>query len=178
MATTYNLIQKASVTSAGGETALYFTSIPSTYTDLEIWCSVRTTGAVNFDILNMQFNNDTGNNYTTRVDLYGYNGSAGSGGSSTKDVINVGYINGNSSTSNTFGSAKIYIPNYTTTDRVKSVSVDVVQEINSSSNYLLAINASYWNTTNAAISDIKFLINSGDSMAQYTTFYLYGIKNS
>ena len=178
MATTYTIIDKTTITSSGGETSIYFTSIPATYTDLKIVCSVRTTGAVNFDILNMQFNGDTGNNYTTRTDIYGYNGTTGSGAASTKDVINVGYIDGGSATANTFCNAEIYIPNYTLTDRVKTVSVDIVEEINSSSNYLLALNTSYWNTTNAAINQIRFLINSGDPMAQYSSFYLYGIKNS
>lgn len=178
MATTHQLISTSTVGS-GGATSLTFSSIPSTYTDLKVFASVRTTNGANaYDILNLQFNGDTGSNYFTRYDVYAYNSSTGSNAGSYKTAMNIGYIEGGAATANTFCNAEIYIPNYTVSNKVRSVSVDIVDEINSTTNYLMAINSSYWNNTSSAINSITFLINSGDPMAQYSSFSLYGIKNS
>lgn len=176
MATTYTLIDKAILGSA--QSSVEFTSVSSDYTDLMVLLSLRASNAANFDIANLRFNNDTSNNYTSNTNIYGYNGSAYSGASSTKDVINIGYINADSSTANTFANQAIYIPNYKTTDRKKSVSVDSVQEINSANDAVMWLSTSYWNTSNAAITNLQFTINSGATFKAGSSFYLYGIKNS
>jgi hypothetical protein len=87
----------------------------------------------------------------------------------------VGDINGNTSTSNTFGNGSIYIPNYAGSNN-KSVSTDVVVENNAteSSQYLLA---GLWSDT-SAITTIRLYSRNSHNFLQYSTAYLYGISNA
>ena len=58
MPTTFTKIASVSV-GAGGASSIDFTSIPSTYTDLVVKVSYRTTDATNTGTLISTFNNDT-----------------------------------------------------------------------------------------------------------------------
>ena len=176
MATTYTLINSSTLTTT--TSSVTFSAIPNTYTDLKIVCSLRTVGAVHYDILNINFNSDTGSNYQTSLNLYNFAGAVGTGGASSKTAMNIAYINGDSSTADTFGNLEFYIPNYATTGQARSVSVDAVEENNSTSNYLMWLATSYWTNTANAINSIYFVTNSATSFKTGSTFYLYGIKNS
>ena len=82
---------------------------------------------------------------------------------------------GTGGTANTFDNFEIYIPNYAGSTN-KSFSVDGVAEDNSSSNNELDLVAGLWSST-SAINAVGLTIN-GQTIAQYSTAYLYGIKNS
>jgi hypothetical protein len=84
-------------------------------------------------------------------------------------------IPGASATSNTFGSWGIYIPNYTVSVQ-KSASFDATMEHNSSESYMI-LQAGLWSET-SSISAIKLFSANGANFTQYSTAYLYGIKNS
>ena len=171
MATTYQLISSVTVGS-GGASSIDFTSIPATYTDLVVKGSLRATGAGagNAYSVYLQLNTVTTNRTYRR--LYGYGSSTGSDNGSTAVIATAG---GTGGTANTFDNFEIYIPNYAGSTN-KSFSVDGVAEDNSSANNELDLVAGLWSST-AAITAVGLTIN-GQTIAQYSTAYLYGIKNS
>ena len=167
---TYTLINSVTVGS-GGAATIDFTSIPSTYTDLLIKFSLRDdfAGAV-YDNLVIRFNNIT-TNYS-EINLYG-NGSTAASASTGTTVLR--YINGNTSTSNTFGNGEMYIPNYAGSTN-KSASIDTVTENNGTEAWA-SLNALLWSNT-SAITSVKLTPSSGTLFLEYSTAYLYGISNA
>ena len=169
MAATYVLIASNTVGS-GGASSVTFSSIPQTYTDLLIKISDRSTtnlGGV-WTGVNVRLNGST-TSLTSRQ-LYGTGSAAGSASTTTDNYWTVSNI----ATANTFSNSEIYIPNYTGSTN-KSFSADSVTENNATA-ALAAMTADLWSNTSAVTSIT--LVEGGNSFAQYSTFYLYGIKNS
>ena len=174
MANTYLLIQTITVGS-GGASTIDFTSIPATYTDLYLKYSLRTSAAGTNDSGSVIYNNDSAANYS-RKQLYGTGSVAASDGATGLTYVQLGPINGNGSTANTFSSGELYIPNYTSTTLAKVGNGFGVHEDNNTLAYL-ATQATLWNPgTQAAINRIT--LSTGSGMLQYSTASLYGIKNS
>jgi hypothetical protein len=166
MANTYTLIN--SYTATGSVANIDFTSIPSTYTDLLVKASLRGSTNGNIDML-LQFNGVT-TGYTFRW----ISGDGASAGSASGSTSNAGFMDMNNDTANTFSNVEIYIPNYLSSN-YKSVSFDAVTENNATTAYSV-MGASLWSNT-AAITSVKLLPSPGN-FVQYSTAYLYGIKNS
>jgi cystathionine beta-lyase/cystathionine gamma-synthase len=166
MANTFELIA-SSTAGSGGAVSFDFTSIPSTYTDLCLQLSVREATSASA-VVNITFNGLT----TNRSERYLQgNGSAASSGTTTVlQVISAQPTD----TASTFGSATIYIPNYAGSTN-KSVSSDSVSENNATSAFS-RLSAGLWANT-AAINQITIATTSGN-LAQYSTAYLYGVKNA
>ena len=160
MATTY--VQIGSVTAGTGVTEFNFNSIPSTYTDLKLVYSMNGTT----DVL-ITFNG-LSNNFSYRS-IWG-DGSNAYSFSGTNAFITAQYP---SAFGSTFSSQEMYIPNYLSSNK-KSMSLDNVSEGNSATAYNVMM-AYIWDNT-AAITSIKLQITTG--IAQYSSAYLYGIKNS
>ena len=174
MANTYTLINKTTVGS-GGAASVTFSSIPQTFTDIKVVYSARLTGAYTAQQygLNLSFNGST-SNFTNRY-LYA---SAGTSTASATSTNNLDTVPGASATANTFNNAEVYIPNYTSTTNAKSFSFDNGAENNSATNNWLELLAGLWNPgTQAAITSIT-LTAQASNLAEYSSFYLYGIKNS
>ena len=167
MANTMTLIASSTVPS-GGAASIDFTSIPSTYTDLKIVYSGRDTidspGAVY-----IQFN---GAGYTA-TDLKINGSGSGTPSSSIHANAYLGLVPGPSQTANTFGNGEIYIPNYTSSN-YKSFSSDVVTENNATAAYQF-LWAGLWSNSSAIT---RVTIKTDQAFAQFSTAYLYGIKNS
>ena len=172
MANTFTLIASVTVGS-GGAATLAFSSIPSTYTDILLVTSLRdvTSGG---GVAKITFNGST-SSYTARQ-LVGNGSSAysdtsygGSYYSAEGSSVASGY------TANTFSNGSFYIPNYAGSNN-KSISTDTVVENNATSSYA-ALSAGLWSNS-SAISSITITQYSGGTFAQYSTAYLYGIKNS
>ena len=168
MPNTYTLISSNTVGS-GGAASVTFSSIPATYEDLCVLISARTNRAFEVDGISVNFNGSSAN-FSSRY-LEGYGTSAYSATGTTF----AGTASGNTATSNTFGNSLLYIPNYTSAN-YKSFSADGVGENNGTFG-LLNLVAGLWSNT-AAITSITVLPTTGTSFNQYSTFYLYGIKNS
>jgi hypothetical protein len=170
MPTGYTLITSTTIGS-GGASTFTFSSIPSTYTDLLIKASTRTNrGDDAIDGFNIQFNGDTNGGNYTGLQLFGSGSSVGS-----NTAARAGLINGGLATSNSFASNEIYIPNYRGSTN-KTFSADGVTETNATTAYQ-AINSFLWSNT-SAITSILLTMSNGSAFVQYSTFYLYGIKNS
>jgi len=173
MALTYTAIATTTVGS-GGSAAFDFTSIPSTYTDLQILLSARSADAVFLRAVNVQFNGSSSSIYSYKQ-LYGFSGGAGSFGETNIANTFVGQMPGTSATVSTFSNVSLYIPNYAGSTN-KSMSVDSAPEINSSTNWQLDLTANLWSNT-SAINRVYIYPGSGN-FAQYSTATLYGIKNT
>jgi hypothetical protein len=173
MANTMELISSETVGILGASTVT-FSSIPGTFTDLCIKVSSRTNRIDVQDSLKLTFNGNT-SSYSAR----GLGGNASSaysftngGSASIEDVL---ITCGSTSTSSTFGNGEIYIPNYAGST-FKSVSSDSVSENNANAANR-QIYAALWSNT-AAITSLTLAPTNGTSILQYSTFYLYGVKNA
>lgn len=167
MATTYTLISSVTV-GAGGASSIDFTSIPSTYTDLCLLVSSRSSASAGTDLGLIGFNGSTAS-FTNKY--LGGNGSIAYSGSYARYI---GDINAATSTASTFTNLQIYIPNYAGSSN-KSFSSDTAMETNATGG-VLALAAGLWSNT-AAINQVTLTFNTG-SFVQYSTAYLYGISKS
>ena len=174
MALTY--VALASVTvGSGGAASIEFTSIPQTYTDLLIDINDRSdSGTGAGERIYVRFNGATNDNNLSSRRLYSLSNTPGSDSLTT--VGQVGWGNVNSMTANAFGSTQIYIPNYAGSTN-KSMSIDTVTE-NNSSTYIMGLITTVWADTSAITSINLRYDSAGYKFAQYTTVYLYGIKNT
>ena len=174
MANTYTLIASNTVGS-GGTSAITFSSIPSSYTDLAIKLTARGTdnSANGWNQGGLTFNSSaTGYSSTMVVGRGDLAAAAFTGGSTTLDYAF--YISNSVTTANTFASTDIYIPNYAGSN-YKSVSSDFAEE-NNSTRALLGFCSGLWSDT-AAITSLTLTPSTG-TLVQYSTAYLYGIKSS
>jgi hypothetical protein len=166
MPNTYTLIASNTVGS-GGVSSVTFSSIPSTYTDLLLKISTRTNRSAVTDGLEIRLNGATTNHSGRRL--------TGDGSAAASSVSVYGNTDGNTATASTFGNAEVYIPNYAGSN-YKSFSMDTVSENNATANGM-TLNANLWSQT-TAVSSIEILMSDGTLFNQYSTFYLYGIKNT
>ena len=173
MATTFTLISSTTVGS-GGASSIDFTSIPSTYTDLQILFSGRSTSAVTGLGLYFQFNGSSSAIYTYN-ELYAYSGGIGPFKQTSITDFFAGYVPGTSGTASTFSSNNIYIPNYASSTN-KPVFLSNAWEVNSTTGWQNDLVVGLWAST-AAINRVYIYPGSGN-FAQYTTAYLYGISNA
>ena len=171
MPDTFELIASSTVGS-GGAASIDFTSIAGTYTDLVIKTSVRTTGTA-APWLQLRFNGSS-SSYTQRY-LYGTGAAAASTTSGTAGYMTLAAgINSTSQTASTFTNAEIYIPNYAGSNN-KSVSADTAQENNATTAYA-TLAAGLWSSS-SAITQVTLYPETGN-FAEFSTAYLYGVKNA
>jgi hypothetical protein len=166
MANTYTAIATVTVGS-GGAANIEFTSIPATYTDLQLLVSGRDNDGGYGSAFHLTFN---GTGWSGNKELYSYGGTAGSGTTSGELAGT-----GNGATANTFGNASVYIPNYTGSNS-KSISSESVTENNNANNAYLVFHAGNSGVT-AAITSIS-ITPGGTLFLQHSTATLYGIKKS
>jgi len=172
MANTYTKIAAVNLTS-GSASSMDFTSIPSTYTDLEILISARATSGGE-DSITMKVNGLTTSIYSQKA-LEGNGASASSfSQSGINTAVRAGVIDGATDTASTFSSTSIYIPNYAGANN-KVTSNATTPETNGTTAYMNLL--AYQVATTGAITSISLYPNTG-SFAQYSTATLYGISKS
>lgn len=158
---------------AGGASSIDFTSIPATYTHLQIRGIVKNNStSTTADANGLQFNSDTATNYNTHY-IQGDGASAVSGGVANLNFIYAGYCaRSNASYTSMFGVSVIDILDYADTNKYKTVRTLSGVDMNGSGYSFFSSGA--WRST-SAITSIKLFI-SGNNYVQYSTFALYGIK--
>jgi len=149
-----------------GQASIDFTSIPSTYTDLLLVYSLRTTQVSTSTSVSLTFNGSA-SNFSMRG-LYG-NGSTAT---SFTGTTYAGESTGTTATANTFSNNSLYIPNYAGSTN-KSYSIDSVSESNVATNTIQMLDAGLWSIT-TAINAISIVAASG-TFVQYSSATLYGI---
>lgn len=156
---------------SGGASTIEFTSIPSTYTHLQIRGIARGTRVDTSANNQIRFNSDTGANYASHY-LTG-NGSSGSSGNETSSTyIYTGGLVSSLSTANSFETSVIDILDYANTNKFKTVKILSGWDANGSG--LAALWSGHWRNTNA-ITSITLFPNA-NGFAQYSSFQLYGVK--
>ena len=172
----------ATATGTGSNTYVEFTSIPSTYTHLQI----RITGQPNntagggATLMPMRLNGDTAANYSIHY-LVG-NGTAASaaGGASTNEIL-IGYIPQGGGSSGSFQ----YIFNATVVDILDYQNTSKYKTVRSLSGFdkngtgFLGLFSGNWRNTNA-ITSIRIYPNDGFTLSWgvNSQISLYGIKGA
>lgn len=162
---------------SGGAASIQFIGIPQTYSHLQLRVIARSSRVSTEDTSWVQFNGDSGNNYSTH-NLDGYAGLAtaveSSGGGNTN---NFKYItSGANAASGIFAPAIIDILDYSNTSKFKTTRLFNGLELNDSARYNYVRFASgLWQNTNS-ITSITMFLNTGPNFAENSQFALYGIK--
>jgi hypothetical protein len=154
---------------AGGVSSITFSSIPTTYTHLQLRCFVQASNASpTFETGKITIN---GNNLTKNHYLYGDGSNVYSGIGATNNVINVP----SAGHANIFAAAVIDILDYKNTNKNKTVRTLGVTDTNGGGELVLYSNL--YNTNTDAITSLTFSI-TGLNITQYSSLALYGIKGS
>jgi hypothetical protein len=172
MANTYTLIASSTVGS-GGATDITFSSIASTYTDLVLKASIRSTFTGNYGNFIVIVNG-----VTTTASMRQLLGDGSAATSQNDTPIYSSSLTQASATANTFSNIEIYIPNYASSSTYKSMSIDGVSE-NNATQAGAALTAGLY-SANTAITSIGIKPNGSPTylFPQYSTAYLYGVKSS
>jgi hypothetical protein len=171
MAKTYTPIVTTTLTT--NSATITFSSLPSTYTDLIIVFNARSAtvgSSTGTDGLELQFNSDTGANYSY-TQMYG-NGSSGvssrSTGTTSAAIGNIPIAS--NTTSPGYEIATGNIMNYANSTTYKTV----LGRGGPSGSYTIG-RVGLWRNT-AAITSVTGMINGGGSFLAGSTATLYGIK--
>lgn len=163
--------------SAGNQSTVQFSSIPQTYTHLQIrGVSKNTNTNASYSDLLVRFNGDTVTNFMAHS--FSGNGSSGfSGFSGTQAHIQIGNTLPRSSASeaNMFGTFIIDIMDYTNTNKFKTTNTFSGSSKNTLGSQVHLMSG-LWRST-SAINTILLFSDSND-LARYSHFALYGIKVS
>jgi len=171
---TYQLINSSVLTSS--QASITFSAIPSTYTDLVLRWSSRADNASAANVNWIELNSDTSSNYSFTYIQGGGSAGVSSARGSSELALYGGRQDAANATSNTFGSAEMYIPNYTASVN-KPVSMDSTTEDISTEAFRMAT-ATLWRNA-ATITSIRIRPNAGgQNFVSGSSFYLYGISSN
>jgi len=163
------------VGSGGTTSAIEFTSIPSTYSHLQLRWIARTNRASFPDYLRLRFNSDSGTNYSYHL-LYGNGSSASASATTTVSSIELdGAATGAAQSASIFAAGVIDILDYKDTNKYKTTRHLLGWDGNGSGS--IYFSSGNWRNTNA-ITSVAFALGSGTTIQEYSSFALYGIKSA
>ena len=166
MPNTFTLIQAVTV-GAGGSTDITFSSIPATFTHLQIRAVLKQSlGSGAF----LRFNSDTGSNYA-RHRFQGNGATASAAGDASQDKVLINTSQGFSD----FGTIVMDILDYANTNKYKTERHLFGIDLNGSG--AVGLESNLWQST-SAITSIEFISPNGGNYAQYSHFALYGIRSA
>jgi hypothetical protein len=172
---TYTLINSNVLTTTAA--SITFSSIPATYTDLVVRYSARTTESGPNELIIYTLNGNTSSNYSTTT-LIGNASSVISNRTTSAANIRAGWQSGNTATANTFGSAEIYIPSYTVSQKKPTGNFSAAENNNTgTADTYINANAGLFSIT-TAVSSITLTPINGTNFVSGSSFYLYGISNA
>lgn len=157
---TYALINSTTLGSSASE--VNFTSIPGTYTDLILVGRFSSTTLI-FGGINIQFNSDTGSNYSYTL-IEGTGSAAASARASNASRMEMGYNGTNDSGQNMI----VHIQDYSNSTTNKTS----ISRYNSAAGQVMSYVGLWRNTS--AITSIRYYV-SNQAFASGSTFKLYGI---
>ena len=167
--TSYESIATTTVGS-GGTATITFSSIPATYTHLQIRIMARLSTTTSGG--RVTFNSDTAANYSRHY-LYGTGATTAAGGNANASNIDIVQATLSSATANIFGVNVIDILDYANTNKYKTLRALTGLDINAAGGEISLWSGNWRNT--AAISTITVVPQTG-SFVEYSSFALYGIK--
>jgi hypothetical protein len=166
-------IASSTVTTVGGVPSITFSSIPQTFTHLQLRSFCRTTAGIGTGNILAQFNGDGGNNYTRHI-IQGDGSSVVVAAAVSASSASVGGVVGTFAASNTFEASISDILEYTSTSRNK-VSKDL-RGCDYNGTGIVALYSSAWMNTSAINSILLFPAAGNFDVG--SRFDLYGISNS
>jgi hypothetical protein len=169
----YASIQTVTV-GVGGASSITFSSIPSTYTHLQIRSIAQATTVSALEDITFYLNSDTTytNYYSHRLSGNGTSASAAAIQAATY-YLYPGVISGSTST-NIFGGLVVDILDYANTSKNKTTRTLSGVDLNGSGQ--VGLTSGLWMST-AAVTSVTFQIpNALKLINQYSSFALYGVK--
>jgi len=152
---------------SGGAADVTFSSIPATYTHLQIRGISNNSAAQSTYI---RLNGDTASNYSWHV-LYGNGSSTFSANSTSSNIM---YSMYSSTTASIFGVTVTDILDYKDTNKYTTIRVLTGYDTNGAGDVLLY--SGNWRSTSAVTSIVLF--PASGNFNQYSQFALYGIKGA
>jgi len=161
---------------SGGSSSIEFTSIPSTYTHLQIRGiakSARTGSARNDLIIKLNGSSTT----YAHHQLYGDGASAAALGtaSTTQGLLGINCVPSSGYTSQ-FGVVVADILDYTNTNKNKTIRSLAGTDNNGAG--FISLSSALWYATPVAVTSIDLTVDGAYNFEQYSQFALYGIKGS
>ncbi len=156
---------------SGGAANVEFTSIPSTYTHLQIRAIFRNGNAT--DTTYMRLNSDTGSNYAWHT-LRGNGSSTTAAGSSSQTNMEIPFATYSGTTASVFTGLVTDILDYANTNKYKTIRNLGGADLNGSGR--IDFVSGLWQST-SAITTIRFYPSAGN-FVEYSQFALYGIKGA
>jgi hypothetical protein len=154
---------------SGGVASVTFSSIPATYTHLQIRGIVQLEQSGEMDL---QFNSDTAANYSYHR-IYGSGSSVVVEGAANTSQATVGYY---VSAASIFNGFVIDILDYANTSKYKTIKS--LNGTDTNGGGLIVFDSSSWRST-SAITSIKFFSKDiSRDLNQYSSFALYGIRSA
>ena len=168
---------------SGSATTVTHGSISGSYDHLYGVINARSTagdssGTYYYVGIMLNFNNDTGSNYSF-TDAQASTASPSTFQASSQTKIGYPPIPAGTALADTYSATEFWIPNYANTSNYKQILITSVA-LNSSttdSQWEVKESAGLWAST-AAITEIDFTINGGHDFKQYSSFTLYGINGA
>ena len=165
---------------SGGAADVEFTSIPATYTHLQIRGIGRSTASGNYrQGVSMRVNSDSGSNYSFHR-LWGTGAIVAAGGLASQTLMNqVAFVTDSSGLANSFGTTVIDILDYANTNKYKTLRSLTGFDNNTTGGAgeqggVLFLSDAWYDTS--AITSISLFPESSGNFAEYSTYALYGIK--
>lgn len=157
---------------SGSAANVSFTSIPSTYRDLEIRVRGRGSKSAGNAIVRVRFNGDTGSNYDfAKLDSFGGTPSGGNGAATTS--ADFGYVSGATAPTNASSSVELIVFDYKgTTFQKSAVSRGTIVQGTTTGNIFVTSGVVNWRST-SAITQVDVFPDSGNFI-DGTVVSLYG----
>ncbi len=158
---------------SGGSSSINFTSIPLTYTHLQIRYIARDGRSNTNSACSLRFNSDSSNNYSEH-NIDGSGSAVLAAGTANTSSLGLVNISGSTAPTNVFGAGVVDILDYTNTNKYKTVRSIGGHENNSSG--FIVFSSGSWRSMSAvtSITILPLVAN----FSQYSQFALYGIKGS
>ena len=154
---------------AGGTSTITFSSIPSTYSHLQIRYIGR--NSVNNSVIKITLNSDTATNYSLHY-LYGNGATVTAGGAASQSNMEANMAV-SSYSANVFGCGVMDLLDYANTNKYKTLRV--LNGFDNNGSGQVTFSSGSWRNTNA-VTSITLIPNSSGNFEQYSSFALYGIK--
>jgi hypothetical protein len=169
---------------SAGAASITFSSIPSTYTHLQVRGILQTNrSSYIVDLTTVRFNSNTGSNYSDH-NLYGGYNTSPNVTSSADTSANRMYFQGLNSGvgANIFTGVVMDILDYANTNKYKTVrnlqGFDVNGTVGTGSlGGTIALSSGNWRSTDA-ITSVNISMIDGTAFNQYSSLALYGIKGA
>jgi hypothetical protein len=173
----YESIATQSVTTSG-VTSVSFTSIPQTYTHLQIRASIRSNSVAAYDAFYIyNLNNAGGSSQMANHYIYGTGSAVGVGAYTNQSNAQMGFIPAANTLASNFGAGIVDILDYTSTNKAKTLRsfTGYDDNGNTTGSAFVTISSAYSaQLGTSAVTNLTFLINN--SFAIGSKFALYGVR--